>query len=60
MNERSQLKITALNEFVDEVWGAKGTPEREEMEAQLKEELHAYKVDGVNFPKKIIRQNFVK
>lgn len=36
------MKLTPLSEIVDEVWGEKGTPERDQMENQLKEELHAY------------------
>lgn len=35
-------KLTPLDEIVDEVWGEKGTPDRDEMEAQLQEELNAY------------------
>lgn len=38
----AQMKLTPLSEMVDEVWGEKGTPERDQMENQLKEELHAY------------------
>ena len=36
------MNLTPLGEIVDEVWGKKGTPERDAMEAQLKEEIHAY------------------
>lgn len=36
------MKLTPLSEIVDEVWGKVGTPERDQMESQLKEELHAY------------------
>lgn len=38
------MKLTPLSKMVDEVWGEVGTPERDQMEAQLKEELHAYYV----------------
>lgn len=38
------MKLTPLSEIVNEVWGPEGTPEREQMEAQLKEDLHAYYV----------------
>ena len=31
-----------MSELVDEVWGEIGTPERDEMEVRLKEELNAY------------------
>ncbi len=33
--------MTPLSEVVDRVWGKTGTPERDEMEARLKEELQA-------------------
>lgn len=36
------MKLTPLSEIVDEVWGKVGTPERDQMEIQLKEDLHAY------------------
>lgn len=36
------MKLTPLSEIVDEVWGKIGTPERDAMETQLKEEVHAY------------------
>lgn len=35
-------KLTSLDELVDEIWGEKGTPKRDAMEAQLQEELNAY------------------
>ena len=35
------MKLTPLSEVVDRVWGKTGTPERDEMEARLKEELQA-------------------
>lgn len=38
------MKLTPLSEIVDDVWGKVGTPERDQMEAQLKEELHSYYV----------------
>lgn len=36
------MNLTPLSEIVDEVWGEIGTPERDRMEVQLKEDLHAY------------------
>lgn len=36
------MKLTPLSEVVDEVWGEKGTPKREAMEKQLKEEIISY------------------
>lgn len=36
------MNLTPASVLVDEVWGVVGTPERDQMEAQLKEDLHAY------------------
>lgn len=36
------MNLTPASELVDEVWGKVGTPERDMMEAQVKEELNAY------------------
>lgn len=36
------MDLTPLSVVVDEVWGEKGTPERNAMEARLKEDLQAY------------------
>lgn len=38
------MELTPLSEIVDKVWGKKGTPERDAMEVQLKEELNTYYV----------------
>lgn len=38
----AKMKLTPLSELVDEVWGEIGTPERDEMEAQLNDDLNAY------------------
>ncbi len=38
----AQMKLTPLSDMVNEVWGEIGTPERDQMEIQLKEDLHAY------------------
>ena len=38
------MNLTPASELVDEVWGKIGTPERDEMEVQLKDELNAYLV----------------
>jgi DNA-binding XRE family transcriptional regulator len=40
----AQMKVTPLSEIVDEVWGPAGTPERDGMEARLKEELRARRI----------------
>ncbi len=36
------MDLTPLSVVVNEVWGEKGTPERDAMEARLKEDLQAY------------------
>ena len=36
------MNLTPLSVLVDETWGPVGTPERDAMEAQLKEDLNAY------------------
>ena len=38
----ARMNLTPASVLVDEVWGKIGTPERDEMEAQLKEDLHDY------------------
>ena len=38
----AKMNLTPLSVVVDEVWGEKGTPERDAMEAQLKDDLQAY------------------
>lgn len=38
----AKINLTPASELVDEVWGKIGTPERDKMETQLKEELNAY------------------
>ncbi len=36
------LGLTPLSTVIDEVWGEKGTPKRDAMEEQLKEEVNSY------------------
>ena len=38
----AKMNFTPADDLVDEVWGKMGTPERDAMEAQLKEEINAY------------------
>ncbi|MDE5791544.1 MAG: helix-turn-helix domain-containing protein [Muribaculaceae bacterium] len=38
----AKIKLKSLNEINDSTWGPIGTPERDKMEAQLKEDLEAY------------------
>ncbi len=40
-----KMKFTPANNLVNEVWGKVGTPERDAMEAQLKDEVNAYFVE---------------
>ena len=43
----AKMNLTPLSVVVDEVWGEKGTPERDAMEAQLKEDLQAHYIGEV-------------
>ena len=36
------MNFTPADEYIDEVWGKTGTPERDNMEDQVKEELNSY------------------
>lgn len=38
----AKYNLTSVEELNDEIWGPIGTPERDEMEAQLKEHMDAY------------------
>lgn len=38
----AKMKLQSLSEINDNIWGPIGTPERDKMEAQLKEDLEAY------------------
>lgn len=38
----AKMRFTPADDLVDEIWGKVGTPERDAMEAQVKEELQAY------------------
>lgn len=53
------MKLTPLSELVDDVWGPVGTPERDAMEARLKEELQAYHV-GEAIKAERIKQNLTQ
>lgn len=39
-----QFKLIPADEMKDKLWGKPGTPERDAMEAQLQEDVHAYMV----------------
>lgn len=55
----AKVNLTPLSEVVDEVWGEKGTPERDAMEAQLKEDIQAYFV-GEAIKKARLKQNLTQ
>lgn len=55
----AKINLTPLSELVDEVWGEKGTPERDAMEARLKEDIQAYFV-GEAIKAERIRQNLTQ
>ncbi len=38
----AQMKLTPADDMKDKLFGKRGTPEREAMEAQLKEDVNAY------------------
>lgn len=42
-----QMNLTTFDELKDELWGKRGTPEREEMERQLKEEVEACRLGEI-------------
>lgn len=50
MEAIKKMKFTLADNLVNEVWGEVGTPERDAMEAQLKDEVDAY------FVKEVIKQ----
>lgn len=54
-----KTRLTPLGALVDEAWGPVGTPERDAMEARLKEELDAYHV-GEAIRSERVRQNLTQ
>ena len=55
----AKMNFTPADEFVDEVWGKIGTPERNKMEEQVKEEVNSYLL-GEAIKKERIRQNLTQ
>lgn len=53
------MKFTPADELIDAVWGKVGNPERDAMEAQLKEDIQAYFV-GEAIKKARLRQNLTQ
>ena len=55
----AQMNMTPLSEIVNEVWGEPGTPDRDQMEARLKEDLQAHYV-GEAIKKARLQQNLTQ
>ena len=55
----AKMNLTPLSVVVDDVWGPAGTPERDAMEAQLKEDIQAYFV-GEAIKKARLKQNLTQ
>ena len=55
----ARMNFTPADELIDDVWGKTGTPERDAMEAQLKEEVQAYFV-GEAIKKARLKQNLTQ
>lgn len=55
----AKMNLTPLSVVVDEVWGEKGTPERDAMEAQLKDDLPAYYI-GEAIKAERLKQNLTQ
>lgn len=53
------MRFTPADDLVDEAWGKTGTPERDAMEARLKEEVNAYIV-GEAIKKARLKQNLTQ
>lgn len=53
------MNFTPADDMKDELWGAVGTPERDAMEARLKEEIHAYFV-GETIKNARLRKNLTQ
>lgn len=50
------MNFYTSDEMADEIWGPKGTPKRDAMEAQLKEEINAWHI-GEAIRKARLQQN---
>ena len=55
----AKMKFTPPDEMKDELWGPIGTPERDAMEAQLKEDIQSYFV-GEAIKKARLKQNLTQ
>lgn len=59
MKQIGDMKLYTFDEVKDEIIGKKGTPERDEYERELAEELHAYRV-GEAIKKARLAQNLTQ
>ncbi|HJB44401.1 MAG TPA: helix-turn-helix domain-containing protein [Candidatus Coprenecus merdipullorum] len=55
----AKINFTPADDMKDELWGPIGTPERDAMEAQLKEDIQAYFV-GEAIKKARLKQNLTQ
>lgn len=55
----AQMKFRKADTLIDDIWGKVGTPERDAMEAQLKEEVNTYFV-GEAIKKARIQHNLTQ
>lgn len=55
----AKMKFTPADEMKDELWGPIGAPERDAMEAQLKEDIQSYFV-GEAIKKARLKQNLTQ
>jgi len=55
----AKMNFTPADDMKDELWGPIGTPERDAMEAQLKEDIQAYFV-GEAIKKARLKQNLTQ
>ena len=55
----AKMNFTPADKLIDDVWGKVGTPKRDAMEAQLKEDIQAYFV-GEAIKKARLKQNLTQ
>ena len=55
----AKMNFTAADKLIDDVWGTVGTPERDAMEAQLKDDLQAYYI-GEAIKAERLKQNLTQ
>ena len=55
----AKMNFTPADKLIDDVWGTVGTPERDAMEAQLKDDLQAYYI-GEAIKAERLKQNLTQ